>query len=212
MAEPWRRTGRVASDDHFLGLGHGLVLEAAAYGDDRGQQGHLLLRLEREVEALSDKGATWLAKGLAVQDEYYAWWLEKAHGPLSGPGGFPVHFCRGPVSQCQHVTMFRDVVHIDVFRALEGAAMVQLRWLSAGQKAYVQESLEGLPLAEALTASGSGAALAGRGWRCHRCWRGRIGWSCCCRCRAAGGGWIPGPCCGLGHGGAAGGSDRFCRG
>ena len=43
--EPWRRTGRKAKEDHWLGLAEGVILELAVYDDAGAQQGRLVALL-----------------------------------------------------------------------------------------------------------------------------------------------------------------------
>lgn len=75
--EPWRKTGRKAGEDHWVGLGALALLEVSVYDDLGRQQGCGLVQLtERGTEVQPGEGQTWLGKFVSVEDEYYEWWLE----------------------------------------------------------------------------------------------------------------------------------------
>ena len=46
--EPWRKTGRKAKDDHWLGLADNVLVELAVYDDRSNQQGHMVAQLKVE--------------------------------------------------------------------------------------------------------------------------------------------------------------------
>jgi hypothetical protein len=74
-AEPWRKTGRRATAEHFLGLDSGIIVEAPAYSDTGVQQGHLLLVVSATAAEDCAEGRMYMCHFLAVQDEYFLWWL-----------------------------------------------------------------------------------------------------------------------------------------
>ena len=89
--EPWRRTGRKAKEDHWLGLEAGAVVEVSLYDDGGQQQGRGVIQLT--ARAIEDKdteeGQTWRGQFLAIEDGYYEWWVEKTYKMKI----LPFHFC-----------------------------------------------------------------------------------------------------------------------
>ena len=109
-AEPWRRTGRKAGEEHFLGLEKGAVVEAAAFDDAGKQQGSLLFILSRETEDTHGIGQTWWVQFLGISDAYYEHWLEERHGKITDIHEVPVHFCDRKSVACSVRSKFRDVI------------------------------------------------------------------------------------------------------
>ena len=74
-AEPWRRTGRKASDDHLFGLEKGVILEIAVYHDDGTRQGQAVVEL-LDAGELGTHGAGKIhtVQFVAIEDEYFDWW------------------------------------------------------------------------------------------------------------------------------------------
>ncbi|CAE8627063.1 unnamed protein product, partial [Polarella glacialis] len=165
--EPWRRTGRQAGEEHFLGLNPMCIIEFPGYDHGQRQQGNLLFLLSAAVGELDRTGGTWLGKCLAVQDGYYEYWLTQTHGPMKDLRDVPLHFCSVSASRCGVNLIYRDVIHVDVFRMLPGDSAIRLGWLSAAQKTFIAEVLEGVPAADAGFAAaagpGAGAGIPGAG-------------------------------------------------
>ncbi|CAE8717690.1 unnamed protein product, partial [Polarella glacialis] len=164
--EQWRRTGRQAGEEHFLGLNPMCIIEFPSYDDGQHQQGNLVL-LSAAVGELDRTGGTWLGKCLAVQDGYYEYWLTQTHGPMKDLRDVPLHLCSVSASRCGVNLIYRDVIHVDVFRMLPGDSALRLGWLSAAQKTFITEVLEGVPVADAGFAAaagpGAGAGIPGAG-------------------------------------------------
>ncbi|CAE8685015.1 unnamed protein product, partial [Polarella glacialis] len=123
--------------------------------------------LSAAVGELDRTGGTWLGKCLAVQDGYYEYWLTQTHGPMKDLRDVPLHFCSVSASRCGVNLIYRDVIHVDVFRMLPGDSALRLGWLSAAQKTFITEVLEGVPVADAGFAAaagpGAGAGIPGAG-------------------------------------------------
>eukprot|EP00438_Fugacium_kawagutii_P013820 Skav210611 [mRNA] locus=scaffold234:219117:220619:+ [translate_table: standard] len=141
MPESWRRTGRRASDDHFVGLAPAAVIEAAAYHDDGSRMGHFLFQLQSQDPLKTDKddGKTWTGVALAIEDDYYRWWYETTVGKLKDKKECYFHFCRTPQHRCLYQGGYRLLVHVDVFRVLQPDEVEATRWLNAGQKTEVKD-------------------------------------------------------------------------
>jgi hypothetical protein len=152
--EPWRRTGRKAKEDHWLGLEAGAVVEVSLY-DDRGQQqGRGVIQLT--ARAIEDKdteeGQTWRGQFLAIEDGYYEWWVENTYKMKI----LPFHFCARQSQQCAVKTLYREPIHIDVFRVIPEDGFLKLSWMTAEKKT------EALKVFEAKTEGpGTGAARPG---------------------------------------------------
>ena len=66
--EPWRRTGRKAADDHWLGLEALTLVEVSLYDDAGRQQGRGLLQLQqRGTEVQPGEGQTWLSRFVGIE-------------------------------------------------------------------------------------------------------------------------------------------------
>ena len=142
-AEPWRRTGRKANPEHFIGLESGVLIEAAAYNDQGQQQGLLLFLLGKLAEDQGTAGQTWWVQFLGISDGFYQHWLEDRHGKLDKLHEVPIHFCDKKVVGCTERTRYRDAIHVDVFRVLDDEKAKRLSWLSAAQRKFVKNTLDG---------------------------------------------------------------------
>ena len=152
--EPWRKTGRKAGEDHWVGLGALALLEVSVYDDLGRQQGCGLVQLtERGTEVQPGEGQTWLGKFVSVEDEYYEWWLENTYGQRP----IPLHFCQRQAHRCTDETVYRSPIHVDVFRVLPGKSYEKLGWLN-GKKKDDAERLMDLSLV-----SGGRDGIAGPG-------------------------------------------------
>ena len=152
--EPWRKTGRKAGDDHWIGLGALALLEVSVYDDLGRQQGRGLVQLtERGTEVQPGEGQTWLGKFVSVEDEYYQWWLENTYGQRP----IPVHFCQRQAHRCTDETVYRNPIHVDVFRVLPGNSYEKLGWLNDKKKEDAER------LMDLSFVSGGGGGIAGPG-------------------------------------------------
>ena len=137
--EPWRKTGRKAGQDHWLGLEVNAILELSLYDDRGGQQGRGLLVLTgRGMEDNEKEGQTWIGWFLAVEDDYYAWWVSN-HYPVKS---IPFHFCAIQAHRCSVPTLYREPIHVDVFRVLPGDSYQDLKWMDDAKKAQAKSLLE----------------------------------------------------------------------
>ena len=129
-AEPWRRTGRKAGNDHWLGLEELSIVEISLYDDQWRQQGRGLIQLERKAVEDESEGQTWKGWFLAIEDGYYEWWVGHHY-----PGKvLPFHFCGRQAHRCTVPTFYRDPIHVDVFRVLPKEAYLELTWLDEAKK------------------------------------------------------------------------------
>eukprot|EP00435_Cladocopium_sp_Y103_P011686 s2887_g3.t1 len=163
MPEPWRKTGRKASEDHYLGLTELAVVEAAAYHEDGTRMGHLLLQLLRSdpLGGDSDGGKSWGGVMLAVEDPYYSWWFESTFGALKDGKEVFFHFCRQPQHSCSFRGGYADLIHVDVWRILMKDEVLSTRWLRDGARAQVEQLLRAPPGNLTAPASPSGDVQPG---------------------------------------------------
>lgn len=128
QAEPWRRTGRKAKDDHWLGLDTGVVLEISLYDNAGHQQGRGVIQLDVRIvdDEETEEGQTWKAHFLAIEDGYYEWWVESTYKMKS----LPFHFCARPVHTCAVKTAYREPIHVDVFRIVPDDGFLKLSWMT----------------------------------------------------------------------------------
>ena len=137
--EPWRKTGRKAKEDHWLGIDSLSILEISVYDDQGRQQGRALLQLSsRTIEDEAEEGQTWKGRLLAVEDGYYAWWVKHTY-PYEL---LPFHFCGRQVHKCQVKTFFRDPIHVDVFRVLPEDSYKELTWLTDEHRNEINAKIE----------------------------------------------------------------------
>eukprot|EP00438_Fugacium_kawagutii_P018736 Skav212365 [mRNA] locus=scaffold3038:155752:165688:+ [translate_table: standard] len=139
--EPWRKTGRRAKEEHWLGLEEKVVIEASLYNDQGQQQGRGVIQLERR--ALEDQeakdGQTWQGRFLAIEDDYYEWWVNHTY-----PGNLlPFHFCAHQVTACRVATLYREPIHLDVFRILPDNTYESLVWLKDAKKEQAKKKFDG---------------------------------------------------------------------
>eukprot|EP00438_Fugacium_kawagutii_P000277 Skav206174 [mRNA] locus=scaffold3494:124406:139670:+ [translate_table: standard] len=133
--EPWRRTGRKAKDEHFLGLGKNVTLEVSLYDDRWMTQGRGIVQLdERAAEDSHGAGQTWKGRFLAIEDDYYEWWVGNTYPYTS----LPFHFCARQAHNCREETYYRQPIHVDVFRLLPEDTFASLGWLTDIKKAEAQ--------------------------------------------------------------------------
>lgn len=164
--EPWRKTGRKAKEEHWLGFASQAIVEVSLYDDLGRQQGRGVVQLQhRAIEDDAGKGQTWRGWFLAIEDGYYEWWVQN-HYPTKV---LPFHFCEVAAHRCQEVTLYRDPIHVDVFRVLPGDSYQDLPWMTAEKKEEAKK-LEGLhpagaPAGEALAPPipGGEEVVLGRG-------------------------------------------------
>eukprot|EP00435_Cladocopium_sp_Y103_P022523 s450_g5.t1 len=146
MPEPWRKTGRLAANEHYIGLAPFTIVEAAAYHEDGSRMGHILLQLHRKdpLEVDGEDGITWGGHMLGVEDPYYLWWYESTFGKLEDRREAFFHFCRKPEHQCHFTGGYGNLIHVDVFRVLGPDECEKLRWVNLMRFA---EGAPGAPVA-----------------------------------------------------------------
>ena len=145
MPEAWRKTGRKATDAHWIGLCAGEVTELVVYDDHGQQQGTIVVELVRCEKSEGIEGETWTTRVRAVQDEYFSWWMSETYVD----GMVTVHFCGRRSDQCQVQTPYRHPLHADVFRLLPGDSALRLSWLTVEQKQAITQWLKSSGLPEA---------------------------------------------------------------
>ena len=146
VPEAWRKTGRKATDAHWIGLCAGELAEVVVYDDHGRQQGTILVELKRCEKNEGIEGEVWMTQMMAVQDGYFSWWVSETYPD----GEVPMHFCGRRSDHCQVQTAYRNPLHADVFRLLPGDSALQLSWLSAEQKLSLTQWLKssGPPIAD----------------------------------------------------------------
>ena len=156
--EPWRKTGRKAKEDHWLGLAADVLVELAVYDDRGNQQGRMVAQLKGKGEtAAREEGQVWLAKVLGIEDPYFDWWFQQTYGENQ----VPLHACSRQAFQCRAGTLYRNPLHMDVFRVLPGRTAMGLSWLSDDEKKNVEAALPAISPGEvAPEADASGGVLA----------------------------------------------------
>ena len=128
----WRKTGRKADGRHFEGLEAGSVFEFSAYDDRNNEQGRCVAYISGKGEqGRIHGGMVFLGGIISVQDGYYEYWVESTYGPYAVDRQVTFHFCEVPCSRCNSETVYRDSLHVDVFRLLSFDQVQKLSWLSA---------------------------------------------------------------------------------
>ena len=137
--EPWRRTGRKAANDHWLGLERLTLIEVSLYDDGGRQQGRGLIQLqERGTEVQPGEGQTWLSRFVGVEDGYYEWWVNTTFPTKV----VPLHFCQRQAHHCSDTTVYRDPIHVDVFRILPGRSYESLNWLKGVKRDEAEKLID----------------------------------------------------------------------
>ena len=143
VPESWRRTGRKASPDHWVGLEVDTLVEFPVYDDSGNRQGCVIaVLLARDPMAdPNEEGQTWQSRLLAIQDEFFEWWAGETYQGLKAP----LHFCQRRGDQCRVRTAYRDALHVDVFRVLPEMTFERVGWLNAGQRGAISQVLKSVP-------------------------------------------------------------------
>ena len=116
----------------WIGLKEGALVELAAYDDRGAQQGRMVAQLKTKGEAgPRDEGQVWLAQALAF-DPYFDYWFGETCKDL--------HACAKQAGRCGVQTLYRNPLHMDVFRILPGRSAMGLVWLSDDEKKKVERS------------------------------------------------------------------------
>ena len=92
----------------------------------------------RGIEDNEKEGQTWMAVFLGIEDDYYAWWVTN-HYPTKI---IPFHFCRRQTHRCTVATLYREPIHVDVFRILPADSFNQLAWMSESKKEQAKKILD----------------------------------------------------------------------
>ena len=66
---------------------------------------------------------------LGCEDEYYEHWLDSTYGAYRVDRRCPLHFCSTHASRCKEAIIYRDIIHVDVFRVLSHEMLEGLAWL-----------------------------------------------------------------------------------
>ena len=158
--EPWRKTGRKAKEDHWLGLCDGALVELAVY-DDRGNgQGRLVAQLSSKGDAgAHDEGEVWMSKILAVEDPYFDWWVDTTYPDHRAA----LHACARQAGRCTVGTLYRNALHMDVFRLLPGRSAMSLKWPSDDEKARIEAVINALSPPENAPGDRSSGGNLGKG-------------------------------------------------
>ena len=129
--EPWRKTGRKAKPEHFLGVSEGVVLEVSLY-DNRGcQQGRGVIQLLEKTRGEDEiEGQIWRGRFLCIEDDYYEWWAEQTFGTAL----VPFHLCERNIQHCTQASVYRNPVHVDVFRVLPLRSYQNLAWMNEARR------------------------------------------------------------------------------
>ena len=149
----WRKTGRKAPDRHYEGLDRQAWVEIAGLDDNFKQQGSVLVCLTAVGEERDLKhGRVFMGHVIACQDQYYEHWVNTTYGPYRIERVAPIHFCHTHAARCNEKTVYRDVIHGDVFRVLTVDMLDGIKWLTPQHKTrllaypeYVAQSKAGLP-------------------------------------------------------------------
>ena len=132
---PWKRTARRAPEDHWAGLQKHVWVEFTGYDDVGGQQGKLLAYLVDEGDDRDCRdGKVYIGHVIAVEDEYYEYWVNETYGAYDMGRTIPLHFCKIPARRCSVPTAYRKALHVDVFRLIEADALSFLGWVSEGRR------------------------------------------------------------------------------
>ena len=160
--EPWRKTGRRAKDEHWLGLARLAVVEVSLYDDHGNQQGRGVIQLgHRGLDNAEKDGQTWMGVFLAIEDGYYEWWV-KNHYQQNFATGLAFHFCAKQSHRCTEATVYRDPIHVDVFRVLPGRTFLELSWLTAAKKTEAEKNWRDPDVSAQPGAPDPGAAGSGK--------------------------------------------------
>eukprot|EP00435_Cladocopium_sp_Y103_P041032 s1263_g11.t1 len=126
-----RKTGRKAADDHWLGLESLALVEVSLYDNGGRQQGRGVIQLQhRGTEVRPGEGQTWLGRFVAIEDGYYEWWVSTTYREQM----IPFHFCQRQAQRCPDTTVYREPIHVDVFRLLPGRSYEKLAWLKDAKR------------------------------------------------------------------------------
>ena len=113
----WRRAGRSAQAGHYDGLAANVWIEFPGYDDGGRQQGSVLAYLVEEADGKHmGKGKNFHGHVIAAQDGYCDYWLERTFGGYDVTRTVPLHFCKCFASRCTEKTMYREPIHVPVFR------------------------------------------------------------------------------------------------
>ena len=126
------------------------LLKLSVYDDRGAQQGRAVAHLTGQgEEGQRCEGHVWLSRLVAIEDPYFDWWHDKTYAG----GAVPLHACARQAQRCTQGTLYRNVLHMDVFRILPGRSAMGLKWLSDDEKARIEGIINSRP---------TGTAPAGR--------------------------------------------------
>ena len=165
----WLKTGRKAGDDHWDTLSVDRWIEFAGLDDSGKQQGRVLGYVVAEGETGRMKvGKVYVGHIFGCEDEYYEHWLDSTDGSYRVERRCPLHFCGTHAGRCKEATIYRDIIHVDVFRVLDHEMIEGLSWLRdetrgriVSYPAYVAQG----PAAPGTSGPGGGGQTDGGGPR-----------------------------------------------
>ena len=130
----WQKTGRTAPKEHHDGLSPELWVEFVGLDDDGKTQGRVLAYLTAEG-GRTKHGNIFVGHVIAAEDEYYAYWLDSSFGAYRLDKRVLMHFCHTHGGRCKDETIYKAVLHVDVFRILEHDMLEKLTWIKDEAKA-----------------------------------------------------------------------------
>ena len=157
--EAWRKTGRRATPEHFVGVAGGVVLEVSLYDRQGSQQGRGVIQLLEKTRGENEiEGQIWRGRFLCIEDGYYEWWAETTFGTRL----VPFHLCERNAQQCREASVYRNPVHVDVFRVLPKKSFLNLVWMTEALREKANNTF--VPPAEPPPGIGrAGAGVSGTG-------------------------------------------------
>ena len=118
------------------------LLKLSVYDDRGAQQGRAVAHLTGQgEEGQRCEGHVWLSRLVAIEDPYFDWWHDKTYAG----GAVPLHACARQAQRCTQGTLFRNVLHMDVFRILPGRSAMGLKWLSDDENARIEGIINSRP-------------------------------------------------------------------
>lgn len=136
------------------------LLKLSVYDGRGAQQGRAVAHLTGQgEEGQRCEGHVWLSRLVAIEDPYFDWWHDKTYAG----GAVPLHACARQAQRCTQGTLFRNVLHMDVFRILPGRSAMGLKWLSDDEKARIEGIINSRPTGTAPAGRSAGGGPLRRG-------------------------------------------------
>lgn len=80
-----------------------------------------------------------MSQVIAVQDGYYEYWVANTFGDYATDRIIPLHMCDCPVNSCTSGTMYREPIHVDVFRLIPLNLVDKVPWLTDEDKKRLED-------------------------------------------------------------------------